>query len=174
MTASDIHDAALYDQLVQDPDDVEGLVAYARYKASERIWLRSYPERNGGRSPSDSDLATYIQSYDQYDVSRLQTEARGMLLNFANEIVEVRAPEIAQTAVARALGTHFDSMESRTAERFGQVVSAIAESRSWWRGIAETAIASVVVNVLTIILLINLVAPSLLEILRGVFSSSAH
>ena len=51
----DIHDAHIYDRLVEDEQDVEGLLAYALYKKSERTWLRDFRQRHG-RAPVDPEL----------------------------------------------------------------------------------------------------------------------
>ncbi len=164
----DIHDAHIYDRLVEDEQDVEGLLAYALYKKSERTWLRDFRQRHG-RAPVDPELDEFIHTYDSDDLGRLRSDGEQRLLRYANEFVDIQTPEIERAAVNAAIGTHFDHLDTAHSGRHAELMNTLAASRSWLRGILEAGIAQIVVTLATIVLFFSFVAPSIFEILRKIF-----
>ena len=49
----------IFDTLVRDEADLEGLLAYALYKQNKRDWLIAF-ERSNSRPPDERELASYI------------------------------------------------------------------------------------------------------------------
>lgn len=173
MAGADIHDAPIYDKLVLDVDDVEGLVAYALYKASERAWMKGFAERHDGEHPTEAEIVEFVASHDPASIQRLANEAQSMLISFGYVMVEEERPQIGAQAVALAIGTHFESHGVDDANRHTQVMGRLAEGLGLRRELMKAIVAAFVVNVVTLVLIFLFLAPNPVDTFIYLFRHSA-
>lgn len=89
----------MYERLVDQGDNtVSGYIAYGLYKHAKREWVRDFEQANG-RSPTAQEQAGYVASYTPQITSALQTQATGVLAQFAAGAVDDARPEILREAL---------------------------------------------------------------------------
>lgn len=105
MTTEDIPEAeqeeyrfsTLFQRLVTGSDDLVGMVAYGIYKQEKRDWIIRFRQQHQKR-PTDSEVEAFNDHYSDAALQRFRSEAESMMLDFAEVIVDSRAPEIKKRA----------------------------------------------------------------------------
>jgi hypothetical protein len=87
----------IFDILVRDETDLDGLVAYALYKQNKRDWLIAF-EKSNGRQPEAKELASYILG--ERTPRRIETYRRlaGDALSHHSQSTKIGAPRLGDTA----------------------------------------------------------------------------
>ena len=94
----------MYERLVdQGGNEVSGYIAYGLYKQSKREWVREF-EADRGRSPDGAEQASYVATYTPQIVAALQTQADGILTQFASSAVDDARPKILKEALRGSTG----------------------------------------------------------------------
>ncbi len=87
----------VFDKLIDDDDDLVGLVAYGLYQLRKREWVAAHLAKNG-RSPSEDDVKAYSFHFQEGSLDALTHEAEGIMYRYGEEYVQGRLPELQQVA----------------------------------------------------------------------------
>lgn len=106
-----------YERLVNDPNDLVGLLAYALYKQSKRDWLTRYKQKDSS-GPSLSEMQAYAEHFGDDDLRRFRDEAQTTLYEFAQTFLEDRLPsiknDIVKAEITPLLADLEETVKSRT------------------------------------------------------------
>lgn len=112
----------IYSQLVQAPNDMVGIVAYARYKQQKIEWIHDFQAQHG-RDPTDAELVYFHQVTNtptQMQGYRLQ--AKEIIDQFFERSLKQATLEIEDTYQAQ-LDEEIQKIEARHAAGSRQVLS---------------------------------------------------
>jgi hypothetical protein len=87
----------IYDRLVDDDDDLVGLVAYGLYQAQKRRWIQNFLEKHG-RMPSEPEVQGYCFIYDDEALHKLIAESDELIFKVTEERINERIGEVATKA----------------------------------------------------------------------------
>lgn len=118
----------MFRELVQDREDLAGMVAYILYKRQKIEWIRSFHAKHDGIDPTDHEVA------EEFTAFCGMPSQLGQYRDLAAEIVE----DVMHGTLARDL-MHRQSASQRN--NFGG-------ARPFWRGLLE----SIAANLMTVIL----------------------
>lgn len=110
----------IYSELVQGPDDIVGLFAYAMYKTEKIEYIRTFKKDHNGQSPEDSDLVIF-HTLSTQRISSYRTLAEGQMSKTMDAIVSEKLEQF------RAI----------TKEESSKTYSR------WWYGVSQSIIGSV-------------------------------
>lgn len=108
----------MYSKLVNDKDDITGLIAYALYKQQKIEFFQNVRKENGGQEPTEEAIKAFIQSSStEYQIKSYRERAENML----NEIVvSVTGEQIKQAS---------DEMLKDYENR---ITTAVKKANPWW------------------------------------------
>ena len=133
----------IYEKLVVDDDeDLVGLIAYSLYKQSKREWLVEFGARYG-RRPTREEEGVFVSGYTKKDLPRLRDQAERMLSAYAETVIVSVRPDI--------------EAEARNAEiirMVGSALRSIERQGAWWRQIFAGAIGAFGYSVLLLLLFV--------------------
>lgn len=92
---------AIFERLVDGPEDLAGMVAYGRYKWAKREWLIEHQERRG-RPPSADELRHYREHWTDSQLGALIDTAEGALTAFTSAVLDAERPKIEAAALKQA------------------------------------------------------------------------
>lgn len=81
-----------------EAEQLEGLIAYGLYKIAKREWALGLFDDHQ-RSPSPDDLSAYARTWTPSQIDGKREQARTILAQYANEVVEAAAPGIEKEAL---------------------------------------------------------------------------
>ena len=87
----------VFDDLIEDAEDLPGLVAYGFYKLRKRQWIIDF-EKEKGQSPDKDQCLEYSFTFRDNSLEALRDEAEGVLFRFAENVIESRKPELISEA----------------------------------------------------------------------------
>ncbi len=153
----------IYRRLVTAPDDIVGIVAYARYKQQKIEWIAAFKELHDGRDPDDSELApfhsttntdTALQGY-RLQAKELLDEWTSKTLDQINEQMnaaytdqlqeEVRNIEARFAAATRPLLAEFKATTA---------VELKASRPTFLDGVLQNLVANILMLIITALVLI--------------------
>lgn len=110
----------IYSELVQGPDDIVGLFAYAMYKTEKIQYIQTFKKDHNGQSPADDDLVIF------HTLS-------------AQRIASYRA------LAERQMSKTMDAIVSDNLEQFRAALKeeSIKRRSFWWSGVWQSVIGSV-------------------------------
>jgi hypothetical protein len=88
----------IFQRLVEDRDDLAGLVAYGLYQTRKREWLKDFQAEHN-RLPEQQDLVAYAFTYRDDVLISLKEQARGSLYKFSSEIMRVQTLKMQEDAL---------------------------------------------------------------------------
>lgn len=149
----------IFEKLVEDEktQDLVGLVAYGLYKNDKRNWIVRYREKHN-QYPGSQELDAYVEHLGDEELERLRTEAEGLMLRFADEIVASKASEIRENALSGSLLKALQSVEKK---------ASVKRQFGW--NILASICGSIVVIILGIILVAGIYQPGIIDIFSDVF-----
>ena len=83
----------IFEQLVDEADDIEGFIAYGLYKQAKREWLIVFQAKHA-RAPSKADLRAFVANWTPTLLQSLRETAESALSNYAQIVVEEERPTI--------------------------------------------------------------------------------
>jgi len=90
---------AMYERLVDDSaNTVQGYIAYGLYKNAKREWIRQF-EGEHGRRPRPLEVQAYVDAYTAQMRETFETQAAGVLAQFADGAVADSKPAIVEAAL---------------------------------------------------------------------------
>lgn len=89
---------AIYPQLVQDENDLVGLVAYGLYKRRKRAWIKAFREEHQ-KYPSSQECDGFSFGYRKDALAALRKEAEGAMATFAEQVIENNIEEMKREAL---------------------------------------------------------------------------
>ena len=92
----------MYNLLIGDGNDIDGMVAYALYKETKRHWMARYVEIHN-RVPSGREIGEFAAQLTDPEIERMKEQAESMLLAFSSTIIEQSRPDIEKNAVNRSI-----------------------------------------------------------------------
>jgi hypothetical protein len=114
----------VFNDLVQDDEDLAGFVAYGVYKSRKRQWILDF-QKDNGVPPTREECLNFSFTYRDDSLAALRRDAEGNLFRFAEELIESRKPElIAEAFNQRAINEIADlrmKLASDIAELRGQL-----------------------------------------------------
>lgn len=120
----------IYSELVDDPDDILGIIAYSFYKQQKIEFIQAFREKNS-RPPTDSELQTfYITSNGPASLASYRTKAEALSREFIDAVLEEQ------------LQTIQDQSDKELTRRVKSLRPA------FWAGVAQNVFASVLFVIL--------------------------
>jgi hypothetical protein len=105
---------------IEGEDDLIGLLAYGLYERQKRDFVMGHRKRNGGRSPSDAEIAAINSNYLSSDLrNTLRDRASQILSRYAETYVEAMEPQIQLAALSSDALRQARAMEKMVARRTG-------------------------------------------------------
>ena len=94
----------IYDRLVDDEDDLTGLVAYGLYQAEKRRWIQGFEDRKQ-ETPSEEQVQGFCSTYDDPRLIKLREESEGLIFRVTEERITERIEQLSKAAFnVRAVG----------------------------------------------------------------------
>jgi hypothetical protein len=125
----------VYEYLVEAPDDVIGLLAYAIYKQEKRNWI--VQEKQSNSEHSDIRLAGYVAGQLlEGSRSRYRSEAENLLAVYSLKTIEREKPSIVQAAVT---------------EEMRSIARHVRESGVWYKQLGTGIVAAAVYTLILIL-----------------------
>ncbi|HKS14027.1 MAG TPA: hypothetical protein VJS90_13425 [Pseudomonas sp.] len=115
----------IYATLVQDEQDILGIIAYSLYKRQKIEYVQAFKTRHG-REPTDDDLAPF------HDVSNSVTQ----LESYRNQ-----ASQLAQGFLDASVATQAAELDKYYSDRASAEIRS-AKPGFWW-GVAQSVVGSV-------------------------------
>ena len=116
----------IYDKLVEDEDDILGIIAYSFYKRQKIEFVRNFKGTHG-TDPSDHDLKVF------HGLSNSDS---------AIESYKLKATTLAQEFLDEALGERVKEIEEESDRLVQQQIKAIKPA--FWSGVIQNIVASVI------------------------------
>lgn len=110
----------IYSELVQGPDDIVGLFAYAMYKTEKIEYIRTFKKDHNGQSPADDDLVIF-HTLSAQRIASYRTLAEGQMSKTMDAIVSEK----------------LDQFKVITEEETSKAWAG------WWSGVWQSVIGSV-------------------------------
>lgn len=110
----------IYSELVQGPDDIVGLFAYAMYKTEKIEYIRTFKKDHSEQSPADSDLIIF-HTLSAQRIASYRTLAEGQMSKTMDAIVSEK----------------LDQFRAALKEE------SIKRRSFWWSGVWQSVIGSV-------------------------------
>lgn len=79
----------IFDRVVEDDDDLVGLVAYGLYQQRKRQWMDDLRKEHD-RLPTDDELQAHAYGYRGRALRSLRNDAEGILFRFTESVIESR------------------------------------------------------------------------------------
>lgn len=116
----------LFELLVGDSNDIEGLAAYALYKRHKRQWAHNFRTRLG-REPTSDEEKNFAQGAATADqLERYRKDAQDILIEFATGFVEDERPQIAVEAVTGRVEAAARKVEQASSLRSLVIVGVVS------------------------------------------------
>lgn len=152
----------IYSQLVQDPRDMVGIVAYARYKQQKIEWIHGF-RAGHGRDPTDGELTYFHQVTNtptQMQGYRLQ--AKEIIDQFFESALQQATQEIEEVYQAQLreqieqIETRHETGSRKVLEEYKQAVSAELPKAlpGFWSGVGQNVLANIAVVLLGAVMLL--------------------
>ena len=119
----------IYGELVEGPDDIVGLFAYAIYKQEKIAYIKKFKEKNGNREPQPDELEEFHE-LSMCRCEQYRTIAQQQLNGFMNEVGKYLKAD---------LDTEYNQLLS---QRLDEVKT------SFWNGVLQSALGSVLFSML--------------------------
>lgn len=118
----DIAEAVL-EFYIEGDDHLIGLLAYALYERQKRDFVVGHRKRNGGRSPSEAELAAVNSNYLSPDLrNTLRDRASQILSSYAETYVEAIEPQI-----------RLDAVNSDALRQVREIGKSVTRRTGFWR-----------------------------------------
>lgn len=124
----------IFDRMVKDGNDLEGLLAYAVYKLHKRDWLLQHNQKYHC-PPTDEETRIFVDSV-MSDTSAYELRASQALVAFGEEFVNAREETIALEAIEKHVKQATDDLTSRL---------------GFWRGVGAQIISFFVVGCILVL-----------------------
>lgn len=103
----------VFDDIVEDQDDIDGLVAYSLYKRHKREWCREFLDENN-RHPDDTEKMNFAKAANTASQrERYRKDAQDALAAFAESIIFEETPEIQRDAIVGRIENSLSKIESQ-------------------------------------------------------------
>lgn len=139
----------LYKRLVQGPNDVAGALAYALYKAEKVAYIAECERKNGGPATDEDLQAFHLITNTSVRIEAYQNQAQELVRQFLTDIL---AQQLAQDRLElrqEYLAVAVDDLKEHAKATRQDLLSALAEKNSMWRGVWQNVIAGLVTMLLT-------------------------
>lgn len=91
----------IYSELVKDPSDVIGLLAYALYKQSKINTIEDFNKTNS-RNPSESELQSITAALrNEAQIDLYKSQAQAMFVEISQKIIDDELPKVEQKCTDR-------------------------------------------------------------------------
>lgn len=124
----------IFETLVKDETDLEGMVAYGLYALQEAEWTEQFKADHNGQSPSKQDLQGFTASFTNIALDRLRTNAGNTMYEFADRFMAANIEEAQQRAVVNS------------------ILGEVKRQNSFWKNAVASATGSFLFAVILILL----------------------
>lgn len=155
----------IYSRLVTAPDDIIGIIAYARYKQQKIEWITAFKEKHEGSDPGDVDLEPFHSlTNTETALTGYRRQAKEILDEYLSKSIEQASLEISESYNEILLG-ELKNVEARYADAtrplMGQFLSfAKSELKEmkpgFWSGVTQNVLANIVILIITALILLVL------------------
>lgn len=126
---------ATYTNLVQDENDLIGLIAYSLYKSDKLAFVKQHTSRLG-RAPNDEEMMAFCHTLNlPGQVSSLRNKAEVLLEELNEQVLDVTIAEIQKDYEAK-------------------LVAELRRAKPFWKSVGENLIANVLAAALTVLLVV--------------------
>ena len=155
----------IYGRLVTQPNDIIGIIAYARYKQQKIEWIGKFKADHGGAEPTQADLEpfhTVTNTDTSIDGYRLQ--AKEILDEFISKSIAQASQDIEDT-YSDAMQSELHNIDARIAAATRPVLFEVkqamraeikAETPGFLSGVWQNVIANIVILIITAVILLVL------------------
>lgn len=155
----------IYSRLVTQPNDIIGIIAYARYKQQKIEWIGKFKADHADADPTEADLKPFhaVTNTDT-SINGYRLQAKEILDEFISKSIAQASQEIEDT-YADVMKSELHNIDGRIANaarpvltEFKQTVQAEmkAEAPGFWNGVVQNVIANFVILIITAIILLVL------------------
>lgn len=155
----------IYGRLVTQPNDIIGIIAYARYKQQKIEWIGKFKADHNGADPSESDLEPFhtVTNTDT-SINGYRLQAKEILDEFISKSIEQASQEIEDT-YSDAMQSQLQNVDARIAAATRPMLEDMkrairsevkAETPGFWSGVTQNVIANFVILIITAIILLVL------------------
>lgn len=112
----------MYEKLVENDQDLVGMIAYSIYKKHKQEFIKNYKKENNQKNPSTSKLQPFHTSCQlEFQLRKYRDESTTLVSALTNEIINLKKEEI-----KTILGT-----ESKTKQFWLGVLQSLVASLIW-------------------------------------------
>ncbi|MBZ0258040.1 hypothetical protein K8I31_18390 [bacterium] len=87
-----------YEKLIEDENDLVGMIAYSLYKENKREWIIEF-RSNHSRPPNKDEEKLFVESKTPKDIERYRLQSEQMLTAYAGYILDKSTAEIREKAI---------------------------------------------------------------------------
>jgi len=155
----------IYGRLVTQPNDIIGIIAYARYKQQKIEWIGKFKADHNGTDPTESDLEPFhtVTNTDT-SINGYRLQAKEILDEFLSKSIEQATQEIEDT-YSDTMQSHLQNIDARITAAIRPVLDNMkqairaevkAETPGFWNGVTQNVIANFVILIITAVILLVL------------------
>lgn len=147
----------IYSRLVSAPDDIVGIIAYARYKQQKIEWIADFKSRNGDRSPDNGELSPFHSlTNTETAIQGYRLQAKEILDEYLSRAIEQASNDIAES-YEEALSNDLRNIEARYAAATQPLLesfkrSTLAEIKAAKPGMGSGIFQNVMANIIIVII----------------------
>lgn len=153
----------IYSRLVSAPDDIIGIIAYARYKQQKIEWVADFKARNGDKNPDNNDLSPFHSlTNTETAIQGYRLQAKEILDEYLSRAIEQASNDIAES-YEEMLNNELRNVEARYTsatqdllEKFkSSTLTEIKASKPGMiSGIFQNVMANIIIVIITALILL--------------------
>jgi len=144
----------VFDHLVKDEDDLEGMIAYAFYKYGKKHWVIS-------ENPPDEEKKRFHRKTTPTDLDAYRARAREQLTKTFGNLEAALREEMKQEILDGTIVAKIDKSQIDT-------LTEMSRRSAMWRAVLSSLISTLIFAVLVFILYISIITPNFAEIWSSV------
>lgn len=147
----------IYSRLVSAPDDIIGIIAYARYKQQKIEWIADFRSRNGGNNPDNGEVAPFHSlTNTETAIQGYRLQAKEILDEYLARSIEQASNDIAES-YEEVLNNELRNVEARYTAATHRLLedfkrSTLTEIKAAKPGMASGIFQNVMANIIIVII----------------------
>lgn len=142
----------IFSALVDDENDIVGLIAYSLYKNDKKEWIEEFHQKQAN-SPDKSQINLFVSgAMTNGNLTRLQEAAEERLLRFSDVIYlenkDKLTEEIQTSEVSELIKNGISDIEEKLSKNFKDIKKEVSDKTGLKNGIYSSLIAAAVYSIL--------------------------
>ncbi len=146
----------IYEKMVDEPDNIVGLVAYGIYKRHKIEHVRKFLDEHG-RAPTREDLASFHEVSCGH-INGYTLEAVDLFNDFANNLLAEKIEELEENyraGIREVKEKYSRRLAKKVGESTSNIDTVIKEHNGWWKKIGSGVAITFIVTAINLILLFS-------------------